>query len=211
MRFLTATVLMACLTPAWALAGGYVSLNVGGTLMTDSDFSIGAGTVELEYDPGYNFSSAIGLRLKRNRNIRTELEISHSKANMDKLDALGVGIDVDGKIQTTSALVNLYYDSDKGYASTPYVSAGFGMAWHKAEVNSLSAAGITINRPVNTSGSSSDSTFAYQLGFGGSFEMTNYTALTLGYRYFGSADANFDGIEADIGAHQVQAGVRYSF
>jgi opacity protein-like surface antigen len=55
----------------------------------------------------------------------------------------------------------------------------------------------------------SDTVFAYQLAGGVAYDLSDKFALTLDYHYLDTAE--FEDIEADYSAHEVRAGVRYSF
>lgn len=82
----------------------------------------------------------------------------------------------------------------------PYVSAGLGVARHDGE---LSAAGI--------SSSDKDTVFAYQVGAGLGYDVTDNVNIFGGYRYLGSSDATLDTLEAEYDAHELRVGVRYAF
>jgi len=175
----------------------YVSGAVGITNTSDADFTDGTGDVSFDND--INFSGAVGMRV--NDNIRTELELSYRKADMDSVTINGVGAaSLGGDLKTTSLLANAYYDFTLENKFSPYVSAGIGMAHHNASLNSIAGIGF---QEINDS----DNVFAYQLGAGVSYDIADKTALFAGYRYFASSDA----FDAEYAAQEVRVGVRYSF
>ncbi len=120
-----------------------------------------------------------------------------------------------GDIESTTALVNVYYDFTSESKFTPYLSLGAGMGWHTAAISDYTitmSKGDEVLAVEHVAGTSAkDHAFAYQLGFGGSYEVAKSTYLTAGYRHIGSAALNFDGIDADIGVHEINAGIRMEF
>lgn len=216
---LSALALMALSIPAHAETQGqwYVSGAAGWSIVPDSDFTwselstIGSPTTgEFALDNGANFAAAVGAKV--NQNLRTEVEVSYRKANIDSvsldgvgdvetfLAGLGVPVDIGGNVKTWALLLNGYYDFMPESRFHPYLSAGIGLARHNAK---LSIGGV--------SDSASDTKFAYQAGAGASYDLTSQTALFGGYRYLGSSDPNFDGVDAEYDAHEIRVGLRFSF
>ena len=56
-----------------------------------------------------------------------------------------------------------------------------------------------------------DDVFAYQVGLGADYNLSPATALFAGYRYFGTAKPDFDGLKADYSANEFRVGVRQKF
>jgi opacity protein-like surface antigen len=98
--------------------------------------------------------------------------------------------------------VNGYYDFTNSSQLTPYISAGIGVA--QVEVNDLAVLGIPV-------GSEDDTVFAYQLGVGVGYSVTDAITLDMKYRYFATADPDFDGIDGECASHNVYLGLRYNF
>lgn len=63
-------------------------------------------------------------------------------------------------------------------------------ARHKGDVDAVAGLGTP-------GADASDTVFAYQAGAGASYDLGNNVALFGGYRYLGTSDADFDGIETD--------------
>jgi len=130
--------------------------------------------------------------------------VSYSKADMDKIS--GTATDgtttvsgsgkIDGDVSALAFMVNGWYDFDTGSKWVPYVGGGLGMA--KVESTILSA-------------ESDDTVLAYQVGAGVGYKLTENTTATLGYKYFGTSDPNFDGVDAEVGTHNFTVGVRLAF
>ena len=76
------------------------------------------------------------------------------------------------KMENNSVMLNAYYDIDTGTKLTPYVGAGIGMARLKGSIKGDDA-----------NASKSKTTFAWQVGAGVSYAMTDNLALDAGYRY----------------------------
>lgn len=127
--------------------------------------------------------------------VRAELEYN---LNEDAKKTLGGGIKA--KIETQSAMANVYYDIDTGTKFTPYVGAGLGYAKVKG---SLSLSGV--------SESMDDNNFAWQVGAGASYALNSNVSLDAGYRYVDYGDFTKDEVKLDTSAHELYVGARYAF
>ena len=99
-----------------------------------------------------------------------------------------------------SNMINAYYDFKNASIVTPYLGAGAGIAYGKLK------AAIPL---LGLAGDESDTAFAWQGIAGLSVDVAPQLALTADYRYFDTA--NFSDIDDDYSAHEIRAGVRYSF
>lgn len=183
--------------------GGYVSGNIGAAILSDidvTDSTVPGLTVELESDTGLAFGIALGYGF--DNNMRIEGELAYQKNDVDKIGAFGVSVDANGDTSSLAFLLNGYYDFVNDSALTPFISAGIGFA--KVEINDFSVMGVTL-------GSEDDTVFAYQVGAGVGYAVTEKTTLDLKYRYFGTADPEFDTTEAEYSSHNFYFGIRYSF
>ena len=181
--------------------GGYVSGNIGAAILSDIDITDpGEPTVTLESDMGMALGIALGYGF--DNNMRIEGEIAYQKNDIDKIGAFGVSVDANGDTSSLAFLLNGYYDFVNDSALTPFISAGIGYA--KVEANDLSIMGVAL-------GSDDDTVFAYQVGAGVGYAVTEKTTLDLKYRYFGTADPEFDTTEAEYSSHNFYFGIRYSF
>lgn len=195
----------------------YVSGAAGLSIATDSDFTwpelstIGAPTSgEFDLDNGITFAAAVGAKV--NQNIRTEVELSYRKADVDSLSLDGVGdievlaadlgvpFDIGGSVRTWAVMLNGYYDFMPESRFHPYLTAGIGAAHHKGTLTAF-----------GESDSETDIVFAYQIGAGASYDLTSQTALFGGYKYLGTSDADFGGVDTEYDAHEIRAGLRFSF
>lgn len=102
------------------------------------------GKAVTKYDTGYKLEGVIGYRLAPN--IRMELELFYSEADVDKLTYSDMSTtittprgpntinvpgethpEVSGTAEQVGAMLNLWYDIDLGSRWTPYVGAGVGV------------------------------------------------------------------------------------
>ena len=149
---------------------------------------------------------AVGTAFKTaNGAIRTELEYNRNE-DAEKTHDM---IDIDNgtifkgklKVETQSVMLNGYYDFDTGTKLTPYVGAGIGYAKVKG---TLYVSGVK-------DGSIDDNNFAWQAGFGAGYALTDNVTFDAGYRYVDYGDFTEDSVKVDTSAHELYAGLRYSF
>lgn len=182
----------------------YLSLGAGVTSTRDSSWDDDVGdSGKIGIDNAANFSAAVGTSVTPN--IRTEFEVSYRNADLSDISLDGVGsASADGSVKTWAFLVNGYYDFMAGQKFSPYLSAGVGAAHHKGELTAVGGLGTP-------GADGSDTVFAYQVGAGASYAVTPRTSLWGGYRYLGSSDADFDGVNAEYHANEFRGGVRFNF
>jgi len=185
----------------------YISGNVGAVFVNDSDISGSDPTIpasidgEIEFDTGFGINGAVGYGIG---NVRLEGELSYRTADMDKLSGtatigsltLSGSGDVSGDVTSLGLMANVWYDIETGTKWVPFIGAGIGLANVDAEIEGESE---------------DDTVFAYQVGAGIGYEISDSTTATLGYRYFATSDPDFDGIEAEVGTHNIEVGVRFAF
>jgi len=190
--------------PVCSAEGLYVSGNLGFAMASDSDLTDSTApgiTVNTEFDTGLAFGAALGYNFSR---FRVEGEISYQKNDVDKIEAQGVFLDATGNARALSFLINGYYDFKNRSAFTPYISAGLGFA--QVEFNDLDISGLGF------SGSSDEDTvFAYQIGIGVGYAVTEKVTIDVKYRYFGTEDSEYDTTEAEFASNNFLFGVRINF
>ncbi len=189
----------------YAKQGVYLSGNLGVAMLSDSDLSdstIPGMTISLESDPGFALGAAVGYDF--GNNLRIEGEISYQQNDFDKASALGIDIDFSGESSALGFGVNGYYDFTNKSAFTPYITAGIGMAEVKFD-------DMTIPGDDTFSASDDDTVFAYQLGVGVSYAVTEMVNIDVAYRYRGFDDLEFDTTTAEYDSHNIYAGVRVTF
>ena len=183
----------------------YISGQLGVAFLADSDLSIPSEdvTATLEFDPGLATSFAGGVNFGM---FRVEGEIGYQQNDVDKFSACYGGdcgsAKASGDVSVLSMLGNFYVDFVNSSPVTPFITAGLGIA--RVEINDLSTVGEYI-------GGSDDTVFAYQFGVGLAFAINKNMAIDLKYRYFATADPDFDGVEGEFASHNVYCGFRYTF
>jgi len=134
-----------------------------------------------------------------------------------------------GRLQSSTAMLNVYADLGTYHGFTPYVGAGIGVARNVLGRYTRIVAteeaidpdtGETIpGGTVSTRlAGASDYTFAWALMAGLGYELSDSFTLDLGYRYISLGDVKTrgygDGAGAEvesIGAHEIRIGLRYAF
>lgn len=195
----------ACAIPFFicssASAGMYMSGSVGLALLDDSDTDIFLDgfpvTVTLESEEGLGLGVAAGYAFG---NVRFEGEYAYQQNDLETLEVSAFGFSVSGSIggetSSHSFLFNTYYDFKNTSPFTPFLSAGIGVSNVEFEIENES---------------DDDTVFAYQLGVGLGYAVTDKVSLDVKYRYFGTEDPEFDGFEAEYSSHNFYMGVRFSF
>jgi len=190
--------------PVYSAEGLYVSGNIGFAMASDSDITdstVPGVTVNTEFDTGLAFGAALGYDFNR---FRAEGEISYQKNDIDKIGSPGVILDATGDAKALSFLINGYYDVINSSAFTPYISAGIGFA--QVEFNDLDISSLGF------SGSNDEDTvFAYQIGIGVGYAVTEKVTIDVKYRYFGTEDSEYDTTEAEFASNNFLFGVRVYF
>lgn len=169
-------------------------------LISDMDFDTGiGGAISIGLDHGWRYANA-----------RSELELAYRQADIDggSFDGLEV---TDGQATAISLLLNLYYSIPTDSILTPYFMGGLGVA-------SLELENIVIGD--TTFIDDSQAALAYQAGAGVDVMLTENWTLDLAYRYFGTADKEFENnavneafkaFDYRYESHNALLGLRYTF
>ena len=102
-------------------------------------------------------------------------------------------------------MANGYYSFEAGVLR-PYIGGGIGLVRHDGTLRELSASGVQTAEYDED-----DTVLAYQAMIGIAYPMSEASEVRLGYRYFGTADADFDGTEVSYGTHNIEAGFLFRF
>ncbi|MEN8232936.1 MAG: outer membrane beta-barrel protein [Thermodesulfobacteriota bacterium] len=182
--------------PAMSLAASlYGSVGVGPAWVSDSDVSVDGffdGTAE--FDTGYFVGAAVGYMREP---FRLDAELSYMASDMDTY----AGFPADAEIDALTFLANGYYDFNTGGPMKPYITAGIG------------ASTIEISEPGFSD--EDDTVFAYQVGFGVGYELSETLILDCRYRFMSGQDMEFSAggstVEVEIASHNLTVGVRIPF
>ncbi len=149
--------------------------------------------------------------------VRTELEYAFSqtfKADFTDAETAKAGGRAKMKGDINTYMLNAYYDIDTGTKFTPYVGAGMGVARLKARGN------VDFDGERVSDFSKSKNNFAWQLGAGAAYALTDNVSVDVGYRYTDAGKVNgtasFTGddkpsIKTETTMHEFLLGARYSF
>ena len=208
---------------AMAMDGFHGSITGALALPNDSQISNSTGgqraSTDLELDNGFALLAAAGYSLTNG--LRTEIELGWRRFATDRFKGVSVSdgdltvsqssfrLPIDGNFSTVSLMANAIFGYRLGPVQ-PYVGGGLGLAMHTAtwDEQVLSVGGDTY--PIEET-DESDTVLAYQAVAGIGYPLSDTTELRLGYRYFGSGEADFDGARASYGTHNFEAGVLFRF
>lgn len=202
---LTFFVVLFFSTGAFCLNGVYVTAGIGATFMSDSEVTDTAApgeTLEFESDTGYGAYLAVGYEFKNN--IRVEGEVSYQVNDNDKTVRAGTTRNLSGDTKAIAFLVNGYYDFNNKSSFTPFITGGVGLANIETAEFYLPGAGFDVR-------SDDDTVFAWQVGAGISYAISNKTVIDLKYRYFGTDEASYGTVEKEFFSHNVYIGTRLKF
>ena len=204
-KILATTLFLSTVFIASAQAGQgmYVSGNIGMAVATDADVTDASPyTGTMQYDSGLALLGAVGYGMD---NFRIEGEVGYQKNDFDSLEIIGYKFDLSGDISTLSGMCNGYYDFSVGHGFTPFVTAGIGFA--QVEINDYSVDGYS-----EPAWNDDDTVFAWQVGAGVGYAVSNNMTLEAKYRYFATNKAEFDdGSTLEFASHNFYVGMRYSF
>jgi opacity protein-like surface antigen len=198
--------------PVTQSQGWYVSIFGGASWLDELDVTYSnsgtAGLSETVTDAGFIVGGAIGMDI--NQNMRAEVEVSYFENSVNQLDYpyFPVSFSASGHVNSVNVLVNIWHDFDMGGGFTPYVGGGAGVGF-------VDARAFRPNPPDDFNELiGSDIGFAFQVGAGLKFELTDMIGADIGYRYRGIMDVSLpsdDPVQAnastDIYGHFVQAGI----
>ena len=205
-----AALLTCALAPGAAMAqwGDAWYLSVSGLYLLPGESSLALDgdqgpTIngDLELDSGLGFSIAMGAG--DDVGLRGELELGYRKADWDEIDFdveredLLSG-DIEGDFATFSVMANGVYAVEASDRMRPYFGIGLGLARHTAD-------------GIGEDDSTHDTVFAWQGMLGVGFPLSENTEARVGYRYFVTADGDFDGDEASYDSHSMEGGISVRF
>ncbi|MGH1480421.1 MAG: outer membrane protein [Geminicoccales bacterium] len=139
---------------------------------------------EIEFDPGFAVGGQIGYIFG---SVRAEAEIEYNESDVDEIDGRNSG----STLEVIRGTGGLYFDFIGFNQSNilPYVGGGFGFA------------GLEL-------GSDDDTALTAHGEAGVSFAASNNFDIVFSYR-FEWYDTDVGGVDDDVTAHQVRAGIRF--
>jgi len=169
---------------------------------------------------GYNFAG-MGLPVRAEAEYLYHDQFKYNANNATGNNA-GPGTGVfSAKMNIHTLFANFYYDIKTGTAFTPYVGAGLGVAWIDQKVSGLMPSTVAGGSSWAATDDKSTTTtnFAWNVGAGVGYSMTDNIIVDLGYRYtdfgdgkkFSNAAGTLNFQVKDITAHEALVGLRYQF
>jgi opacity protein-like surface antigen len=223
-------ILAACVTlaiPAVGAAtpirpGGYVSGFLGASVARDAgattdDFVTGDTFNErVAYDPSIDVGGTAGYDFGM---FRLEGELSYKRADIKSITDQADGFQfraVDGNIGALAMMFNAFFDLHNNTPVTPYLGGGIGFA--AMNLSDTFGTDTRVGPPQRTLiyASDSDTVFAYQAGVGLDIALNRQLSLDLGYRYFATDNATFNGdnltaTSLKFESHNATVGLRVRF
>ena len=218
---------------------GRQAVTLDSTVKTEHDtgFKIG-GVFGRHFDSGLRIEGELFFaRAKVSKLTHTGISLSVLPQPLD----LEVPVPVSGSVDQLGAMANVWYDIDIGDAWTPYVGGGLGFirvdqsdlsfdtdalkdGLGKApEVQALfgnnEQLATTLGSAEVPTASATDTAFAWQLGAGASYALSDTATLQLGYRLQAVDGLEFSGrnamvstmAETDLRVHFIEIGIRHRF
>jgi opacity protein-like surface antigen len=211
---ITALILLVIVpTSAFARGGrGYIGAFLGANFGEDttiSDYSYTWTTYHdnIEFDPGVYVGGIAGVDFGM---LRLEGELSYRNSDVDRIDLEGIGSvhGGDGNVGALAMMFNAFIDLDMGGPVTPYLGGGIGFA--NLSVDDIPYYDAYDYYDYYDDGDD-DTVFAYQLGAGLAFNINRNMVIDVGYRYFGTEEADFEYASMDYQSHAVMLGFRYTY
>lgn len=203
--------------PSGLYAGIHLGAVFSGDIVDDSGtWSLGANTYNydsrISTDPGFGGGAFVGYKLPIG--LRLELELTYRRNSLDELadfsEFRGVDIhgNLDGDISALSYMGNAWYEFNLGAGWMPYLGFGLGAATKFIDCGANNCFGLEHREDGETD-------FAYQVGAGVAYALTEHTVLSLDYRFFDSVEPDFDVFlqieDFDYANHNVMIGLRRHF
>jgi opacity protein-like surface antigen len=203
--------LLLCGPARAAHSGPYAGVFLGANALMPATCDDNLGEFDLRFSPGLLGSAVVGWDFEPGNPVgegRIELEYSHRSNRLDKARFSDGAAPAGGNLTADSLLFNFYgvlHGEDRSWS--PYVGAGLGAV--RIETSDLTVTGGPLSND-------SALTFAYQLGLGIDYTLTERLNLDLGYRFFSSirpkfSEVNGPAFKMDYLNHSVVLGLRVGF
>jgi opacity protein-like surface antigen len=190
----------------------YVSVFAGASFANNVKTDYAAiGPYSLDLKTGYLLGGTVGMNVTNM--IRGEVELSHSHWSAEKASFDFAGgsstYSASGDVSATYLLANAWIDIENDSSFTPYIGGGLGYGWADAKTT---FDGSPFGYGDGEGG------FAFQLGAGVKFDLTESASIDLGYRFksiqnidFKDSDGNGVYENGDVISHNIQIGLTYNF
>ena len=177
---------------------------------------------DLAMKNGFGFAAAAGYGA--DAGLRGELEIGHRSVDFEEFDGVRVSgptinasfdgkFPYEGSVRLWTVMANGIFAAEI-WRVRPYFGAGVGVAFAKVTEDAQSAT-VGVGNDAQTvstdGGDANDTVMAYQAMLGVGYPLSDAVEVRLGYRYFATAEGEFDGFKASFGSHNIEAGIRFRF
>ena len=194
-------------SPVFAAAQSlpYVSAQGLVSFAEDSDAGI---LTDIEFDTGYGGALAFGFQHGyRFSHSRTEIEVGYRNNDIEDVKLFNQNATHDGEVSAISVMANGIYVFETRSPVKPYLMGGLGAA--RVELDGVRADNVLVVDDEATD-------FAYQVGLGLDFWLTESLAIDVGYRYFRVESDEFeneagDRVDFEYETQNATLGVRYTF
>jgi outer membrane protein OmpA-like peptidoglycan-associated protein len=174
--FALAALMAGSASVANATEGWYGRVDGGQSFDASAEFKgIGDG------DLGDDWVQSLGMGYAFSNGFRLEGEASHRYNDFE----ITPGVVNNGEVQGWAAMLNGYYDFNRGGTFEPYIGLGIGMARIDVQATNAAAPQLAVNE--------TDSVMAYQGMAGVAIGITERLDIDIGYRYFRADDVQLRG------------------
>lgn len=192
---LAMVLLLMCAAVARA-DGFYLGAGGGASFMQDSTLynpEISSNALVMSFDPGYMFNAVAGYRWMI---LRFEGEFVYQKNDVDSISGPNSTYSRDGDVTGIGGLANAWVDLATDSIVSVYIGGGVGFMNVK-----ISNPAISVN----------DSQFAWQVGTGLGFALTQQLTLDVGFRLLATSDLEYNGKKVEYFTSNIRAGLRFEF
>ena len=183
--------------------GPYFAGFLGVTVPEDADAS-GAFHDRIQFDPGLNIGGAAGFDFGA---ARLEGEISYKQGEVKTVTDKDTNTSfrgVDGSIDVTAFMANIFVDLQGQMPITPYFGGGVGFAaMHQSDTFDFNGGLLYAADDAIA--------FAYQVGAGLEIPLNRQLSLDLAYRYFATSTASFVDDDVIFRSHNATVGLRFKY
>ena len=202
--------LLLCGTALAQHSGPYVGAFVGGNSLMTANSKDDQGTFNLEFKQALQGSVVVGWDFEHNNPLgegRVELEYTRRSNKIDQVGLLEGKFKGSGSLTTDSLLINGFAVFSDQTFWAPYFGIGIGAA--RIAADNLEVTGQPLSNDTAL-------VFAYQVGVGLDFILTDYLSLDLGYRFLGTTKPKFKetngrSFETEYFNHSTVFGFRVGF
>lgn len=212
LQYLFGTALLVLVLNSPVQAGSfYLGILGGGSLLTEAKASDPEGSVNFDYDGGFDWGVTAGYDLGNDYpnigNGRVEIEFNGATNDLDQAEFVEGSVAAAGSVERTSIMFNTIgeYVTESGMI----IYALLGLGWAEITMDNVAILGEPF-------ADDSDSQLGYQAGIGLGWKFSNHLVADFSYRFYGTTDPAFtkkDGtsIDYEYRSHRLLAGIRLQF